>query len=102
MAALTPQAREDIQGIILSGYGHLYQTSYLFLRIQDAARAKTWLQTILPEISTAKPWTQRPDGTKEKPESTLNIAFTYQGLKALNLPQYTLDTFSREFIEGMT
>jgi Dyp-type peroxidase family len=102
MSELTPQARENIQGIILSGYGHLPYTVYLFLKIQDTTKAKAWLRrSILPAITTAKPWLGRADGTKEKPESTLNIALTYQGMKVLNLPQHTLDTFSREFIEGM-
>ena len=102
MSELTLEAREDIQGIILSGYGHLYYTSYLFLQIEDTAKAKAWLNKIIPEITTAKPWPQKQDGTREKPETTLNIALTHQGFKALGLPQHTLDTFPREFIEGIT
>ena len=30
----------DMQGILLSGYGHLTRSRFLFLNIQDAAAAK--------------------------------------------------------------
>ncbi|NEQ82068.1 MAG: peroxidase [Moorea sp. SIO2I5] len=101
MSELTPEAREDIQGIILSGYGHLRYALFLFVQIKNPKQAQAWLKTILPEITTGKLWPKRPDGTTEKPESTLNIAFTHKGLQALNLPQHTLETFSRELIEGI-
>lgn len=102
MAEFTPQAREDIQGLILSGFGHLDHNLYLFLQIQEPKTAKVWLQNLIPEITTSKIWPKTPDGKTQKPDITLSIAFTYAGLKVLNLPQDTLDTFSREFIEGMT
>ena len=89
---------KNIQGIIISGYGHLPNVEYQFLRINQAMPAKKWLASILSEITTA----HRPDdgnGKKKKPGCALNIAFTYQGFKELGL--VVVDEFSQEFTEGI-
>lgn len=101
MTQITSQDRDDIQGIILSGYGHLYYTNYLFLQVQDRDRALAWLQGLLPEITTAQIWPKNPDGTTQKPETTCNLAFTHSGLRALGLLEKALNTFPREFMEGI-
>jgi Dyp-type peroxidase family len=101
MALLTQEALEDIQGILLTGYGHLNFGSFLFLQARDAAKARRWLQQILPQVRSAKAYERRPDGSKIKPTTALNIAFTYAGAKALDLPEETLSTFSTEFKQGM-
>ncbi|NET49077.1 MAG: peroxidase [Merismopedia sp. SIO2A8] len=102
MTMITPQDRDDIQGIILSGYGHLYYTTYLLLTVTDGDRAKAWIKSILSEISTAKQWGKNPDGTTQKPTSACSLAFTHSGFRALGLLDKTLNTFPREFMEGMT
>lgn len=101
MALLTEEALADIQGILLTGYAHLNFGSFLFLQIKDAAKARRWLQQIAPQVQSSKSWERRPDGSRDKPETTLNIAFTYPGAKAFDLPEETLATFSTEFKEGM-
>ncbi|ASC73865.1 hypothetical protein XM38_048390 [Halomicronema hongdechloris C2206] len=83
MTDLTPPDREDIQGIVLSGFGHLLYTSYGLLTITDRAGAKAWLRQVIPEVTTAKPWPQKPDGSTIKPEVTCNLAFTHAGLVAM-------------------
>jgi Dyp-type peroxidase family len=100
MSKLTIEEKEDIQGIILSGYGHLNHACYLFLHICNTAEAKRWLKKVTRETTTSQPWEKR-DGKKLKPPTALNVAFTYSGLAALGLPQETLDSFAQEFIEGM-
>lgn len=99
---------DEIQGIVISGYGHLPYSKYLFLHINDSAKAKEWLNQLIittPKITISKittsNWNTGPYGSVQPPQHAINIAFTHQGLQKLGLPQTSLDTFSREFIEGM-
>jgi Dyp-type peroxidase family len=101
MTAITQADREDIQGIILSGFGHLFYTTYLLLAIAERDRARDWLRRVIPEVITAKLWGKNPDGTTAKPEVTFNLAFTHLGLAAIGLVDKALNTFPREFTEGM-
>jgi Dyp-type peroxidase family len=84
----------DIQGFTLRGY-NLPVARYLFFKLTEAARARTWIHRLLSEITTGQQW----DGGK--PESTVNIAFTHRGLAALELPDATLLSFPVEFQQGM-
>ena len=65
----------SIQGFVVRGY-RLPSAGYLFLRIDDAARARALLAETTPDVLTADPW-------ETKPESGINMAFTYAGLEAL-------------------
>ncbi|MDX6669685.1 MAG: hypothetical protein QOI91_48 [Solirubrobacteraceae bacterium] len=86
----------DIQGDILRAYGNAYdRTSYLFTRIDDAARGRAWLGGLADQVTSAAPW------TGPKPETNLNVALTYTGLAALGVPAGVLETFSDEFSQGM-
>ena len=92
---------QDIQGIIVTGYGDLSFSSYLFLHIEDTAQAKSWLGQIIKQTTTAK-WNTEPNGEVQKPQSALNIAFTWQGLQKLGLSAEVLETsFAQEFVEGI-
>jgi Dyp-type peroxidase family len=82
-----------IQGFVVRGY-RLPLAGFIFLRIDDAARAAAWISEITSEVLTASPWSQKPD-------SGLNLAFSYAGLAALQLPSSTLATFPEEFRQGM-
>jgi Dyp-type peroxidase family len=81
---------DDIQGIVLQGYGKLNAAAFVLLSIEDAARAKTWLAK-LPLRST------RSEGT----ESAVNVAFTTQGLRGLGVDEQVLRSFPTEFQQGM-
>ena len=96
MAKLIKDERHEIQALIVTGYRDLPYSRYLFLRIDDSERAKTWLGQILGNITHAK-WDQ-PDGTIRKPEWALNVGFTAAGFEKLGLPK---KIFSQEFAEGM-
>lgn len=85
---------DDIQGIVLSGYAHLSHAGYVFLQITDSVKARRWLKDIIREVTNAVYPTV-------KPATCLNIAFTYQGLAALELHKRALDSFSAEFKEGI-
>jgi deferrochelatase/peroxidase EfeB len=98
----------DIQGNVLRSYG-FPKARYILLHIATAAAGRAFIESIRSEITTALPWqsTQpypRPKGGANllpKPEVTCNIAFTFYGLLALDLPTTTLSGLPAEFIDGM-
>ena len=84
----------DIQGFVLRGY-NLPVGRYLFLRLGSAKKARDLVRRLLNQITTGQRW----DGGK--PQSTLNIGFTFRGLQRLELPLASLVTFPVEFQQGM-
>jgi deferrochelatase/peroxidase EfeB len=86
----------DIQGDILRAYGNDYdRASYMLLHIGDAAGGQAWLGSLLARVTNAEHW------SGEKPATTLNIALTFTGLRALGVRDELLAGFSDEFREGM-
>lgn len=83
---------QDIQGLIIRGYGNLRAACYILLEISDPQLAKIWLNALAGTITTGQ---ARPE------EKALNIAFTYPGIKKLGLEPAILAIFSNEFINGM-
>jgi Dyp-type peroxidase family len=95
--ATTTLDRADIQGDVLRAYGNDYdRTTYVFVRVDNADRGRAWLRELLPEVTNDEDW------TGPKPETHLNLAFTHGGLAALGLDQPLLDSFSKEFQQGMS
>lgn len=85
----------DIQGLVLSGYAHLSDTCYLFVRVDEPATAKAWLDRLLQlQKVTSALW-------REKPKTALNIALTYEGILALGGSETLGASFSPEFQQGM-
>ncbi|HEX4183149.1 MAG TPA: hypothetical protein VHY34_07815 [Caulobacteraceae bacterium] len=97
----------DIQGNITRPYGRFGfpYSRHLFFVIHNPAAGRRFVQAIRPRVTTAEPWdmTQTDDGRTvvKKPPITLNIGFTYAGLRALDLPTRTLRLMPDEFIDGM-
>ena len=97
----------DIQGNIHRPYGRFGfpHTRHFFLHISDASAGRRFVQGVRPRITTAEPWekAQSRDGTSivVKPLITLNIGFTFYGLRALDVPTRTLRLLPDEFIDGM-
>src|SRR4051794_40968756 len=89
--------RSDIQGIVLSGYGHLDHAVFTFLQVTEPAAARKWIAGLIPSLMTSK---ERPKG-QQKPPNTLNLALSYCGMAALQVPDDALCTFPAEFQEGM-
>jgi len=83
---------QDIQGLIISGYGHLPCATYLMLRVIDGAAARRWLAQIVAEVTTAA-------GKQER--ASVNVSFTREGLEHLGLDADAIKTFSLAFFEGM-
>ena len=83
----------SIQGFVVRGY-RLPSAAYLLMRVDEAARARALLGETTPDVLTAAPW-------ERKPESGINLAFTYAGLEALGVPGTSLAGFPEDFRAGM-
>jgi Dyp-type peroxidase family len=92
----------DIQGNICKGYGRygFPKARYLFLSFSDAQQSRQFLYDLIKDITTAETWPVKHDASI-KPDSTTNIAFTYSGLKTLQLPERSLKGFPVDFTMGM-
>lgn len=90
---------QDIQGILLRGYGDLPAACYLVLTINDPPQVKRWLAHLAEEL---EPW-KRPAGgaSKESRSKAVHIAFSRSGLSKLALAPGRV-RFSNEFEQGMT
>jgi len=88
--------KEQIQGLLIRGYGRLEGALYALLKVENAERAKAYLQSLTngPKVKIAN-CGKRPDG------EAINIAFTSTGLTALKLSDKVLKSFPREYIEGL-
>lgn len=93
----------DIQGNVIRAYGRFGfpKGRFFFLRIDDGDKGRAFVGTITKRVTTSVSWGPPPKGVIPKPEAPINIAFTYQGLKALGLPTASLMGFPQEFIMGM-
>lgn len=84
---------KDIQGLIVRGYNELPASCFLLLNITDSSKAKQWLRIISEEIT---------DGNSRPAQRAMHVAFTYAGIKKLGMDDASLNSFAREFKEGMT
>jgi Dyp-type peroxidase family len=85
----------NIQGNILRGYASFPHAQFLCFEIHSGDDARAFIRRLLDtDAVTPAMW-------RAKPDATLNIAFTFEGLRALGLPAESLATFPSEFQEGM-
>jgi deferrochelatase/peroxidase EfeB len=82
----------DVQGLVRFGYRHLTEACFLLLRVRDPAAARAWLAQA-PVTSALK--------TDRLPETALHVAFTSEGLRALEVAPDLCAAFSVEFAAGM-
>jgi deferrochelatase/peroxidase EfeB len=120
----------DIQGGILRAYGRqgFPKARYFFLNVRDPAKGRAFVEALRPDITTAARWKNpdrgepllrtrnprvkdvvRAEGVPDypgevqlmKPKVAINIAFTFFGLAALQVPTRTLRGMPDEYIDGM-
>jgi deferrochelatase/peroxidase EfeB len=85
----------NIQGNILRGYASFPHACFLYLNIQNAEDARALVQTLLDtDPITPGRWSAKLD-------ATLNLALTFEGLRAIGVPEESLATFPAEFQDGM-
>ena len=83
----------DIQGILRFGYKHHTEACFLLLRIKDTIAARSWL--------AQAPVTNAVE-VQSLPQTILQVAFTSEGLRALDVNTDIIDGFSEEFVKGMS
>jgi Dyp-type peroxidase family len=86
---------DDIQSGVLRPRPTPYAATYIALRIDDRQAGRALMQRISNAVTSA--------ASPESPlaDTWVSMALTYQGLKALGVPQESLDTLSWEFRQGM-
>jgi Dyp-type peroxidase family len=88
----TPVDFRDVQGILRFGYGHLPEACFLLLAIDNALATRAWLRDL--KVTSA-------ESLPEPAKTALQVAFSAEGLRALELPPEILAKFSSEFFSGM-
>jgi deferrochelatase/peroxidase EfeB len=120
----------DIQGGILRAYGRLGfpKARFFFLTVHDAAKGRDFVEALRPFVTTGARWVNpnrgepllrtrhpkltdaiRAQGIEDyqgevqlvKPKVAINVAFSFLGLLALEVPTRTLRGMPDEFIDGM-
>jgi Dyp-type peroxidase family len=86
---------DDIQSGALHERPSPYVGTYLLLRIDDAHAGRELVRRLAPVVDSGRP------GADPARDAWITVAFTYHGLKALGVPQESLDSFAPEFQQGM-
>lgn len=82
----------EIQGFLLREYKERKCSKYFLLQVTDGNNAKKFISEIAESITNAD---------DEIKDSCINIGFTSQGLRSLGMHENNLQSFIREFREGM-
>ncbi|MEP6762831.1 MAG: Dyp-type peroxidase [Gemmatimonadaceae bacterium] len=85
---------DDIQAVILRNRPIPYFGTNALLHFESAAAGRELIKKLLPLITSAEDWHQAED-------ASATIAFTFEGLRILRLPDASLDSFPESFREGM-
>jgi Dyp-type peroxidase family len=86
---------DDLQSGVLHPRPSPYVGHYLLLRIDDRAAGRELVRRLHPVVSAGQPAADPARG------AWVTVAFTYQGLQALGVPQASLDSFAPAFQQGM-
>jgi Dyp-type peroxidase family len=94
-AAAVSLELDDIQSGALHPRPSPYVGTYLLLRIDDREAGRELVRRLHPVVDSGQ---HAADPARD---AWVTVAFTYQGLKALGVPQASLDSFAPEFRQGM-
>ena len=86
---------DDIQSGVLRPRPSPYAATYVLFRIDERKAGRELIRRIRPVVASAA-HPESPEGN-----TWVSVAFSFQGLKALGVPQASLDSFSPEFQQGM-
>jgi Dyp-type peroxidase family len=86
---------DDIQNGALHPRPIPYAGAYILLRVDDRRAGRELLRRLSPVLSNAT----RP--ADPSAQTWVSVALTFQGLKALGVPQASLDSFPVAFQQGM-
>jgi deferrochelatase/peroxidase EfeB len=82
----------DVQGLVRFGFGKMTEACYVLVKMKNAVAARTWLSSA--PITTAVE-------IKPPPPTALQVAFTREGLEAIQVPSNVISGFSSEFLSGI-
>jgi len=85
----------DIQSGIIRGRPSPYAATYLMFRIDDRKAGRELMRRAVTVVASAA------DPSSPIGDAWATIALTFQGLRALGVPQDSLDSFAPEFQQGM-
>ena len=86
---------EDIQSGVLRPRPTPYVATYIAFRIDDRKAGRDLMARVSRVVTSAA------NPTSPLADTWVSVALTYQGLKALGVPQPSLDSFAWEFRQGM-
>jgi len=86
---------DDIQSGVLRPRPTPYVATYIAFRIDEPKAGRDLLARISRVVTSAA------NPTSPLADTSVSVALTYQGLKALGVPQQTLDSLAWEFRQGM-
>ncbi|KUI22010.1 peroxidase [Mycobacterium sp. IS-1496] len=87
---------DDIQHILLTRTPAM-TGRYEFLSFDDPVGARAWLSELIDRVDSASAAMASMDSS----ERWITLAFTWNGLRAMGLPEDSLNSFPDEFREGM-
>lgn len=88
-------ALDDIQSGVLRPRPSPYAATYILFRIDDRRAGRELMGRLAKVVTSAA------NPTSPLADTWVSVSLTYQGLKALGLPQDSLDSFAWEFRQGM-
>jgi deferrochelatase/peroxidase EfeB len=86
---------DDIQHFLIARPPAL-AARYEFLTFRNPISGRSWLSGIIDKVGTAK-----AIGTSELDSRWVTVAFTWNGLRALGVDEFSLASFPEEFRQGM-
>lgn len=86
---------DDIQSGVLRPRPTPYAATYIAFRIDDRTAGRALMGRISQVVTSAA------NPTSSSADTSVSVALTYHGLRALGVPRQTLETFSWEFRQGM-
>src|SRR5688572_28518622 len=84
---------DDIQGLVVRGYGTLPAARFLLLSVDEPAAARRALGRILPKVTA---------GDTKPTETAVNVALTAEGLRRLGVSTEPDSGFAPEFAGSLT
>ena len=85
---------EDIQSGVLRPRPSPYAATYILLRIDDRRDGRALLRRLCDVVTPAA-------ANRADRDAWASVSLTFEGLKALGVPQASLDSFTWEFRQGM-
>jgi Dyp-type peroxidase family len=92
---------EDVQGLVLSGYGKRKSARYVMFEIVGVDAAKRWLASAIGRLQFGEYRSRHRKTHRDLRPLCLNVAFTHAGLGRLGLHPTALAGFHPSFQEGL-